>query len=188
MPTYKNFKTDFKKKSTSSNQFEAPKLMVKERELSYIQQENRIDWNTFYRRNIHRFIQHYFGVKLHLYQVFWIYFMSISENFVTIASRASAKSWLIALFALAVGTLYSNHEIVIVATSMKQAGIIFGKIGQLRDEFPNIRREIETYSNTNNNWICKLHSGTKIKVVACNEGGRGERATIIIGETSPSYK
>ena len=159
-----------------------PSKIKSEQEIMNEKEKNRIDWNTYYRRNIHRFIQHYFGVKLHLYQIFWIYFMSISENFVTVASRASAKSWLIALFSLAVGTLWSNHEIVIVATSMKQAGIIFGKIGQLRDSYPNIAREIATYSNTSNNWLCILHSGTKIKVVACNEGGRGERATIIVGE------
>ena len=159
-----------------------PSQIINEQEILNQKQKNRIDWNTYYRRNIHRFIQHYFKVKLHLYQVFWIYFMSICENFVTVASRASAKSWLIALYALALGTLYSNHEIVIVATSMKQAGIIFGKIGQLKDSYPNINREIASYSNTNNNWLCMMHSGTKIKVVACNEGGRGERATIIIGE------
>lgn len=162
--------------------FNQQKQMVKEKDLTEREMDNFVDWNTYYRRNIHRFIQHHFEVKLHLYQVIWIYFMSISENFVTIASRASAKSWLIALYALAVGSLYSNHEIVIVASSMKQGGIIFGKIGQLKDTFPNIAREIATYSNTSNNWLCILHSGTKIKVVSCTESGRGERSTITIGE------
>lgn len=74
-----------------------------------------IDWVTFYRRNIHRFIEHYFGIKLHLYQILWIYFMSICDTFATIASRASAKSWLIAVFALARAVLYPNSEIVVVA-------------------------------------------------------------------------
>ena len=41
--------------------------------------------------------------------------MSICDTFVTIASRASAKSWLIAVFALARAVLYPNSEIVIVA-------------------------------------------------------------------------
>lgn len=181
MSTIKNYKNKASYDNKNNKAYE-PKEMIKERDVSLEKQESRIDWNTYYRRNIHRFIQHYFGVKLHLYQIFWIYFMSISESFVTIASRASAKSWLIALYALAVGTLYSNHEVVIVASSMKQGAIIFGKIGQLRDAFPNIAREIKHYSNTNNSWLCVLQSGTKIKVVSCSEGGRGERSTITIGE------
>ena len=143
---------------------------------------NLIDWITFYRRNIHRFIQHYFQVKLHLYQVIWIYFMSICESFITIASRASAKSWLIALFALARATLYPASEVVVVATTQKQAAIIFGKIDQLRTDYPNIAREIKTYTDSQNKCLCVLHNGSTIKVVACNEGGRGNRSTFTIGE------
>lgn len=135
--------------------------------------KNRIiDWVTFYRRNIHRFIEHYFGIKLHLYQVIWIYFMSICDTFVTIASRASAKSWLIAVFALARAVLYPNSEIVVVASTQKQAKIIFGKIGNLRNDYPNINREIAVYSDSQNKILCQLHNGSTIKVVACAESGR----------------
>jgi len=108
--------------------------------------------------------------------------MSICEGFVTIASRASAKSWLIALLALARGSLLPNSEIVVVAATQKQAAIIFGKIARLRDDYPNIAREIKTYSDAQNNCLCILHNGTTIKVVGCNEGGRGERSTFTIGE------
>ena len=37
------------------------------------------DWNTMYRRNIHRFIQHYFRINLYPYQILWIYYMSICD-------------------------------------------------------------------------------------------------------------
>jgi len=121
-------------------------------------------------------------VELYWYQVLWIYFMSICESFVTIASRASAKSWLIALLAYARGTLYPNSEIVIVASSMKQAAVIFGKMARLKDDYPNIAREIQDFSDTQNNCRCVLHNGTTIKVVACQESGRGERSTFTIGE------
>lgn len=131
-----------------------------------------IDWITFYRRNIHRFIEHYFGIKLHWYQILWIYFMSICDTFVTIASRASAKSWLIAVFALARAVLYPNSEIVVVAATQKQAKIIFGKIGNLRNDYPNINREIAIYSDSQNKILCQLHNGSTIKVVACAESGR----------------
>ena len=180
--SYSKYQNDFNKYSGHSNQFKAPKSMTKEKDRSEQWKENIIDWVTFYRRNIHRFIQHYFGVRLYWYQILWIYFMSICENFVTIASRAAAKSWIIALLALAIGVLYPNSEIVIVAATLKQAGIIFGKMARLKDDYPNIAREVKDFSDSQNNCSCVLHNGTTIKIVSCTESGRGERATFIIGE------
>ena len=182
MSSHKNYENDFRKNSGSSDMFKAPKTTTKEKNRSEQWEDNLIDWITFYRRNIHRFIQYYFGVQLHLYQILWLYFMSICESFITIASRASAKSWLIALLALARACLYPNSEVVIVASTKKQAAIIFGKIESLKNDFPNIAREIKDYKNSQNDCKCTLHNNSTIKVVACNEGGRGERATFIIGE------
>lgn len=180
--SYQKYENDFRKYAGHTNQSKSPKTMIKEKERSEQWQNNLIDWITFYRRNVHRFIQHYFGVELYWYQIIWIYFMNVCENFVTIASRASAKSWLIALLAYARGTLYPNSEIVIVANSMKQAGIIFGKMARLKEDYLNIAREVKQFSDTQNNCSCTLQNGTTIKVVACQESGRGERSTFTIGE------
>lgn len=180
--SYNKYQNNFSKYAGHSNQFKAPKSMTKEKTLDEARKERIIDWVTFYRRNIHRFIQHYFGVQLYWYQIIWIYFMSICENFVTIASRASAKSWLIALLAIARASLYPSSEIVIVATTLKQATIIFGKMARLIDDYPNIAREIQDFSDSQNNCKCVLHNGSTIKVVACQESGRGERSTFTIGE------
>lgn len=182
MGSYSKFQNNFSKYAGNTNQFKAPKIMIKEKDRSEQWQNNLIDWITFYRRNIHRFIQHYFKVELFWYQVIWIYFMSVCENFVTIASRSSAKSWLIALLAYARAVLYPDSEIVIVAHSMKQAGIIFGKMARLKDDYPNIAREIKSFSDRENNCKCVLHNGSTVKVVACQESGRGERSTFTIGE------
>lgn len=180
--SYAHYENNFRKYAGSTNRFMAPKSMIKDKTIEGEWQDILIDWITFYRRNLHRFIQHYFQVELYWYQVIWIYFMSICENFITIGSRASAKSWLIALLGYARGVLYPNSEIVIVANSMKQAAIIFGKMDRLRETYPNIAREILKFSDTANNAICVLHNGTTIKVVACQESGRGERSTFTIGE------
>lgn len=180
--SYAHYENNFRKYAGSTNRFMAPKSMTKDKTIEGEWQDILIDWITFYRRNLHRFIQHYFQVELYWYQVIWIYFMSICENFVTIGSRASAKSWLIALLGYARGVLYPNSEIVIVANSMKQAAIIFGKMDRLRETYPNIAREILKFSDTANNAVCVLHNGTTIKVVACQESGRGERSTFTIGE------
>jgi len=182
MCSYAKYQNNFTKYAGHVDPFRAPKIMSKEKEHGDEWQNNIIDWVTFYRRNIHRFIQHYFQVELYWYQIIWIYFMSICENFVAIASRSAAKSWIIGLLALAVGVLYPNSEIVIVSVSMKTAGIIFGKIERLIGDYPNINREVARFSNTTNNRQCVLHNGTTIKVVACQESGRGERSTFTIGE------
>jgi hypothetical protein len=86
------------------------------------------------------------------------------------------------VLAYARGVLYPNSEIVIVASTLKQSRIIFGKMARLKDDYPNIEREIKDFSDTQNNCNCVLHNGTTIKVVACQESGRGERSTFTIGE------
>jgi hypothetical protein len=180
--SYQNFKNDYYRNVNSTDQFKAPKSTIKSKVRNEEWNKRLKDWTTFYRRNIHRFIQHYFGVKLYTYQILWIYFMSICTKFVTIASRAAAKSWLIALLAYARAVLYPGSEVVIVSETKKQAGIIFGKMSILRSQYPNIAREIKKFSDTENNRFCELHNTSTIKVVACQESGRGERSTFTIGE------
>lgn len=140
------------------------------------------DWNTMYRRNIHRFIQHYFRINLYPYQILWIYYMSICDYFITIASRASAKSWLIAVYVCAIAVLYPHSEIVVVSETQKQAATIMGKIENLKAEYENVRREIDRYYNTSNQMACYFYNTSTIKVVACKDSGRGARATLTVGE------
>jgi hypothetical protein len=181
MANIKNYQGDFYKHARSSNLSIQPKLMVSKNVTE--EWENRIiDYCTFYRRNIHRFIEHYFQIKLHLYQIIWLFFMSISESFVTIASRASAKSWLIALLVCARAVLYPNSEIVVVARTKKQAGIIFGKIDGLRKTSPNLDREIRDFKNSQNDRYCGFYNNSKIVAVICDDGGRGERSCFTVGE------
>jgi hypothetical protein len=55
-------------------------------------------------------------------------------------------------------------------------------MSQLRTDYPNIAREIKEFHNVENKRQCTLHNGSTIKVVACRDSGKGERATFIIGE------
>jgi len=141
-----------------------------------------IDWCTFYRRNVHIFIQHYFGIQLYPYQKLWIYYMNKCDYFISIASRASAKSWLIALYACAYAVLYPHVEIVVFSETQKMAAIIMGKIEGLKAECEPLSNEIETLSNNSNVRACVFYNTSTIKVVACKESGRGNRANLIIGE------
>ena len=145
--------------------------------------DNLIDWVTYYRRNIHRFIEHYFGIKLYGYQVLWIYAMSQSDSHVSICSRASGKTWLLAVFACAIAVLYPDSEIVVVSSTKQQAGIIVeDKIQNLYDSFPNLAREISHITTNMNKWQVDFYGGSKIKIVASRDSARGKRATFIIYE------
>ena len=68
---------------------------------SFLEDEDTVDhfldWVTFFRRNLHRFATDYLGIKLHLYQIIMLYLMGINHFIVVVASRASAKSFIIAL-------------------------------------------------------------------------------------------
>lgn len=75
--------------------------------------DNFMLWITFFRRNLHRFAIDYLGLKLHLYQIIMLYLMGINRFIVVIASRASAKSWVIALYACCRCILYPNSMIVL---------------------------------------------------------------------------
>jgi hypothetical protein len=141
----------------------------------------KIDWITFYRRNIHRFIQHYFKINLYPYQILWIYFMHLCDYFISIAARASAKSWLIGVYACAIAVLYPHSEIVLVSATQKMASIVMSKIEALM-EYPNLRREVDYLYNNSNNRICKFNNTSQILVVACKDSGRGHRASMTIGE------
>ncbi len=184
MASYNNYQNNTKKYSKSDNQFKRIDSSTKERELDEEWKQKLLDWTTFYRRNIHRFIQHYLGVKLHLYQIFWIYLMSQFSVFMSVASRASAKSFLIALYAVAKAILYPGTNIVIMSATKKQAGLIISeKIeGILQPNYPNIAREISKIQSNNTNWEVFFHNGSKITVVAASDNARGYRSNLNIYE------
>lgn len=180
---FKNTKQANKSKSRQNNLFVAPKKMVSSKDIVGERRDRLIDWITFYRRNMHRFVQHYLGIKLFPYQVLWIYMMSISDSFVAICSRAAAKTWLLGVFAIAKCILYPGSEIVVVALTKEQAGkIISEKIKPLANQFPMIAREIKEIKTSLNLYECQFHNGSVIRVVPSRDSARGGRASMLIME------
>lgn len=98
--------------------------------------ERIIDWVTFYRRNMPVFVEHYLGIPLHWYQIIWLYILNMCITVVIIAGRASAKSFLIAVFSCAKCILYPNTKVVIasgkaIATIMRNHYVKAGCIGEI---------------------------------------------------------
>lgn len=174
MASHKNFKQEKSNKAKMVDEFSRPKSMIKETEMSKEKRDNLISWITFYRRNMHRFVQHYLGIELFWYQVIWLYFMSVSDSFVAIAARASAKTFLLGVYAVAKAILYPDSLIVVVALTKEQAGIILSeKIVGLKNNYPMVAREIKNIVTSMNQYECQFHNGSTIRIVPSRDSARG---------------
>lgn len=145
--------------------------------------ENIKKWITFFRRNLHRFVTDYFGIKLYPHQNLEIYAAGTRTIYVEVASRGTAKTWKAGVVALALGVLYPNSEVVVVAESKKQASIIIDKkIKPLAEKYENVAREIDYLTVNPNTMEVGLRNGSIIFVVPLRETARGNRNTICIRE------
>ena len=143
-----------------------------------------IDWITFFRRNLHRFATDYLGIKLFLYQTIMLYLMGISNFFVVIASRASAKSFIIALYACCRCILYPGSMIVIASSTKGQSKLIISEKIQkeLMNMSPKLRNEIKRIKDNQSEIIVFFKNNSTITVVPASENARGYRSNVIIRE------
>lgn len=140
--------------------------------------------NTYYRRNPHRFAIDYLRLTLHWYQIILLWLMFHSTFVVVIAARASAKSYIIAVYAVCKAILYPNSRIVLTSGVKGQARLIVTeKIQQeLCNKSANLRREIRTIKNSQADVGCYFKNGSSIEVVVCSDNALGHRSTVNIGE------
>lgn len=141
-------------------------------------------WNTFFRKNFHRFAMDYLGIKLYLYQIIILYLMGLNSFFVIIASRADAKSFIVALGACIYCILYPNSMVVIASGTKKQAKLLVSeKIEkELMKMSAPLRKEIRQVKDNQNEVIVYFKNGSTITVVAPGDGGRGYRSTVLVRE------
>ena len=150
-----------------------------------VRRRNRlIDWITLYRRNFELFVQHYLKIKLHPYQKIFLHLMGVNDKFMWVASRATGKSFLTALYCVCRCILYPNTQMVIVAKKSGQAALIITeKIGkELMTLSPVLKKEIVSIREKQGAQECIFSNGSYIKVVVLNDSARGERSNCIIFE------
>lgn len=145
-----------------------------------------IQWITFFRRNLHRFAETYLQLNLHLYQKVVLYLLGISDTFCWIAARATAKSFIIAVYTCCMCILYPGCSIIVVSATKGQARLIVGvKIKQeLMRMSPTLSNEIESIRESQTESIVAFHNGSSIRVVVANENARGNRCQVAIYEES----
>lgn len=121
----KESRKHYKNRSADERQSELYKKFPPDSFLgSEINVDHFMQWVTFFRKNLHRFAMDYLGLKLHLYQIIMLFLMGINQFIVVIASRASAKSFIIALYACCRCILYPNS--LIVLSSANKIGFFAG--------------------------------------------------------------
>ena len=143
-----------------------------------------MQWTTFFRRNLHRFATDYLGIKLYLYQIIVLYIMGITQFFVIIASRASAKSFIIALYACCQAILYPHSEIVLASSTKGQAKLLVSKKIQqeLMGKSSVLRKEILKIKDSQNEVIVYFRNQSTITVIPANDNGRGYRSNVLVRE------
>lgn len=146
--------------------------------------DNFLKWNTFFRRNYHRFAIDYLGIQLYDYQALTLYEMGVNNTTVIIACRAAAKSFIIALYACVRCILYPNTKILLSSATKGQSELIITeKIkGELMDWSPMLSREIESIKDNQNKTIVKFRNNSKITVVVASDNARGNRSNCIVRE------
>lgn len=158
------------------------------------QKENVKKWITRYRRNWDLFAEEVLQIKLYPIQKIIIHMMGISQEFMAIATRGAAKSFLCGLGALICFCLYPYSEIVITSSTIPQASKLVEK--KIRDELikklsPYLLYMYEheyiviTKSNTSDGGAYTIENklnGSTISVLACLESSRGARSTFNIYE------
>lgn len=142
-------------------------------------------WNTFFRRNLHRFAQDYLQIKLHFYQQIILYFMGISNMIAIIACRAASKSFIIAVYGCCRCITRPHTKIVVSSATLKQANLIItDKIqNELMSWSPMLRKEIESVKKENSNaMVVKFRNHSTFTVCVASENSRGYRSHCLIRE------
>lgn len=138
------------------------------------------EWTSYYRLFPHIFCKEYLGINLKVFQMILIYFMMHFNYFMYIASRGQGKSFLTAIFCCCRAILFPESKIILSAGNIKQSIEVLEKIEDLRNNSPNLAREIEELKTNPQTAGIKFRNGSWIKVVASNQGGRSKRANVIV--------
>lgn len=149
-----------------------------------IRVDHLIQWITFFRRNLHRFAIDYLGIKLHWYQVVMLYLMGISQFIVVVAARATAKSFIIALYSCCRCILYPNSMIVLASGTKGQSKLLISEKIQkeLMNMSPVLRQEILKIKDNQNEVVVYFKNHSTITVVTANDNARGYRSNVVVRE------
>ena len=154
----------------------------------YLSNPNNVDhvllWSTLFRRNLHLLAKDYLGIKLHMYQAIILYFMGVSQLIAIIASRAAAKSFIVALYSCCRAISRPYSKIVLGSATRGQSKLIISEkiVNELMEMSPNLRKEIRSIKDSQNESVVYFKNGSTIKVFTANRFARGLRSHVAVRE------
>jgi hypothetical protein len=146
-------------------------------------------WTTFYRRNIDIYAEDKLRIKLRPFQRIMLYMMGISQVWFGICSRASSKSFIVALYCICVCLLKPYTEAVITASTLEQGRkMVEHKIKNelIKKLSPVLKYMYEkgmiTIKSSKDEVEVNFFNGSSIKVLPPVDSSRGSRATLLVYE------
>lgn len=146
------------------------------------EEENIIDWATFYRRNPGIYAENRLKMNLLPYQHYMLWQMFNAQTTFFMCARNSAKSYVLGVGSLIRCLLFPNTEVVIVASTIDQANKIIER--KIRDEIIMKHSEvlryflqigmIEVKRDNDTAVVLFPFNGSSIRVMACVESSRGK--------------
>lgn len=146
------------------------------------EEENMIDWATFYRRNPGIYAEHRLKMNLLPYQHYMLWQMFNAQTTFDMCARNSAKSYVLGAGSVIRCLLFPNTEVVIVASTIDQANKIIER--KIRDEIIMKHSEvlryflqigmIEVKRDNDTAVVLFPFNGSSIRVMACVESSRGK--------------
>ena len=146
-------------------------------------------WTTFYRRNIDIYAEERLRIKLRPFQRIMLHLMGRSQVWFGICSRASSKTFIVALFCVCVCLLKPYTEAVITASTIDQGRKMVEQ--KIKNELIKKLSPILKYlyeqgqikiKASKDEVEVEFFNGSTIKVLPAMDSSRGARATILVYE------
>lgn len=160
------------------------------------EEENMIDWATFYRRNPGIYAEHRLRMNLLPYQHYMLWQMFNAQTTFDMCSRNSAKTYVLGTGSVIRCLLFPNTEVVIVASTIDQANKMIER--KIRDEIIMKHSEvlrhfleigmIEVKRDNDTAVVLFPFNGSSIRVLPMVDSARGERCCWLILEEAMQLK
>ena len=138
---------------------------------------------SFYRANPHRFAKDYLHLDLYIFQQIILVLISLSTNFLFLASRGIGKTFILAVFCVIRCILYPGSLVVVTAKTRGQAYEVIDKIEKiLIPKSALLRSEINFKRSAFNLQKAEVvfYNTSCIRVVTANDNSRHFRANVLL--------
>lgn len=141
-------------------------------------------WVSYWRKNPHRFVEDYIGLKLHFFQKLILYMFDRHQWNMFIAARGLGKSFITAVYCVVRCILYPGTRIIIASGTKGQARLVISeKVQWLYNNYYSVREEIgdpRNFKSSVNETSVTFKNGSKISAETASDNTRGFRANILI--------